>query len=154
MQQHRRKRKQHQRCETYRFLLLILNTSFCSSCTKRKNSLIWALIDISSIFIRSTLAGCYYYNTFFFCSFIMMWLIVTEITLIVSIQKKKGKRPVPPHTFCDTQYLHNLYKFCFRFLFLCGVKICRLSQRRGRGTKREENGRGYYVYHHVYNWCR
>lgn len=61
------KRKQHHGCETYRFLLLILNTSFCSSCTKRKNSLIWALIDISSILIRSTLAG--YYYTFFlqFC---------------------------------------------------------------------------------------
>lgn len=55
-----RERKQPHGCETYRFLLLILNTSFCSSCTKRKNSLIWALIDIGSILIRSTLAGYYY----------------------------------------------------------------------------------------------
>lgn len=132
----RRKRKQHHRCETYRFLLIILNTSFCSSCTKRKNSLIWALIDISSILIRSTLAG--YYTFFFFCSFVMMWLTVTEINLIVSIQKRKVKIP-SPHT---PPVILNIYTTCtsvsLGFLFLCGVKIGRLSQRTGGCEKRRE----------------
>lgn len=116
--------------QTYSFLLLILNTSFCSSCTKRKNSLIWALIivDISIILIRSTLM-------MFFCNFVMTWLILL-LRLLWSFPYKKKKVNVFP----NIQYLHNLYNYLFlcRFLFVWCKNFGIISKK--RATKREKNG--------------
>lgn len=97
------------------FLLLILNTSFCSSCTKRKNSLIWALIivDISIILIRSTLM-------MFFCNFVMTWLI-SLLRLFWPFPYKKKKVNVSPQYSVFTQPV-QLFVFV-SFFCSYGVKI-------------------------------
>lgn len=142
--EHTQKLKKRHVRETYSFLLLILNTSFCSSCTKRKNSLISALIivDISIILIRSTLM-CFFLSIF--CSFVMTWLIEL-LRLLCSHTKNEGK-------YFPQQYLHNLYNY----LFLCDFSVvwCKnfgiISKK--RATKREKNGQEYYYVYYLYVTC-
>lgn len=110
--------------ETYSFLLLILNTSFCSSCTKRKNSLMSALIivDISMILIRSTLM-------MFFCNFVMMWLILLLRLLCFHKKRKENEGKYFPQYSVYTQPV-QLFVFVW-FLCLHGVKILALFQSKG-----------------------
>ncbi len=113
--------------QTYSFLLLILNTSFCSSCTKRKNSLIWALIivDISIILIRSTLM-------MFFCNFCHD---VVNFVIEITFPYKKKKVNVSP----NIQYLHNLYNYLFlcRFLFVWCKNFGIISKKKGHKKRKE-----------------